>query len=136
MAMTFISPGRLLWASRLPEEIMPDQALLKKLQVKNGRTLAVLHPPTGFDPGPCVTAAEADVLLVFTPTRAALTGALTALRPKPGAILWIAYPKLTSRLAGDMHRDIIHDMVPAYHYDVVSAVAIDADWSGLRLKPI
>jgi hypothetical protein len=113
---------------------MPDAALEKKLQVKGGRRLAVLHPPAGFDAGPPCPAAEADVLLLFTPTRAVLHAALKGLRAKAGAIIWVAYPKLTSKLAGDMHRDIIHDLVPDYGYEVVSAIAIDADWSGLRLK--
>jgi hypothetical protein len=114
---------------------MAGAALLKKLQVKGERRLAVLHPPAGFDTGPTVPPQQADVALLFTPTRAALTAALARLTMKPGAILWVAYPKLTSRLAGDMHRDIISGLVPEYGFEVVAAVAVDADWSALRLKP-
>ena len=115
---------------------MADAALLKKLQVKAGRSLAVMHPPTGFSAGPVVDVAHADVLLLFTPTRAALISCLGGLRARAEAIVWVAYPKLTSKLAGDMHRDVIRGLVPDYGFEVVAAVAIDADWSGLRLKRV
>jgi hypothetical protein len=52
------------------------------------------------------------------------------------AILWIAYPKLTSDLAQDLSRDIIHDLAPSFGLDTVSQIAIDDDWSALRLKRI
>jgi hypothetical protein len=50
------------------------------------------------------------------------------------AILWLAYPKLTSKLAADLSRDVIHKLAPEYGVDTVSRIAIDADWSALRLK--
>ena len=52
------------------------------------------------------------------------------------AILWLAYPKLTSKLAGDLSRDVIHEWAPSHGLDTVSQIAIDADWSALRLKRI
>jgi hypothetical protein len=48
----------------------------------------------------------------------------------------MAYPKLTSRLAADLSRDVIHTAAPAHGLDTVSQIAIDADWSALRLKRI
>jgi len=53
---------------------------------------------------------------------------------RPAAILWIAYPKLASPLAADLSRDIIHALVPDYGLDTISQIAIDDDWSALRLK--
>jgi hypothetical protein len=46
----------------------------------------------------------------------------------------VAYPKLSSKLAGDLSRDIIHSLAPGYGLDTVSQIAIDEDWSALRLK--
>lgn len=115
---------------------MPDAALLKKLQVKGARRLCVAHAPAGFDGTGGVPAGEADVLLMFTPTRADLTACLDGLRAREDAVLWVAYPKLSSRLAGDMHRDIIRDLVLRWGLEVVGAIAIDADWSALRLKRV
>jgi hypothetical protein len=50
------------------------------------------------------------------------------------AILWVAYPKLTSKLAADLSRDVIHKLAPKHGLDTVSQIAIDDDWSALRLK--
>ena len=115
---------------------MLDAGLLKKLHVKAGRRLAVLDAPAGFDMEASAPVAEADVVLLFAPTRAALAAGLRGLRLEDGAIVWVGYPKLTSKLAGDMHRDVIRELVPSYGFEGVAAVAIDADWSGLRLKRV
>jgi hypothetical protein len=48
----------------------------------------------------------------------------------------VAYPKLTSRLAADLSRDVIHAAAPGFGLDTVSQIAIDADWSALRLKRV
>ena len=55
---------------------------------------------------------------------------------KDNAIFWLAYPKLTSVLAGDLNRDSIRELAPAHGLDTVSQIAIDADWSALRLKRV
>ena len=122
---------------------MSDKPLLERLQVKGARTFAVtnLDPKleSGFDlPGPRVAVEAADVVLAFAANRADLDTMLPAVLKalKPGAILWVAYPKLTSKLAGDLNRDIIHNLVPAYGLDTVSQIAVDADWSALRFKRV
>ena len=50
------------------------------------------------------------------------------------AILWVAYPKLSSKLAADLSRDMIHALALKHSLDTVSQIAIDEDWSALRLK--
>jgi hypothetical protein len=50
------------------------------------------------------------------------------------AILWVAYPKSSSELAADLSRDVIHALALRYGLDTVSQIAIDEDWSALRLK--
>jgi hypothetical protein len=75
-------------------------------------------------------------VLLFTPDRANFEAKLPGVLKKvtPAAILWVAYPKLSSKLAGDLSRDIIHSLAPGYGLDTVSQIAIDEDWSALRLK--
>ena len=46
------------------------------------------------------------------------------------------YPKLTSDLAGDLNRDAIRKWAPSQGLDTVSQIAIDDDWSALRLKRV
>lgn len=122
---------------------MSDKPLIERLQVKNGRTLAVVKRPSTV-PASLVAGAneapvgKADVVLVFAPDRKRLDAALSEVTPKlgPGAIFWVAYPKLTSSLAGDLNRDIIRAAVPAHGLDTVSQIAVDEDWSALRLKRV
>ncbi len=55
---------------------------------------------------------------------------------EPDSILWIAYPKLTSKIKSDIHRDTIRAAVGDYNLKTVAAISIDETWSALRLRPI
>jgi hypothetical protein len=112
-----------------------------KLQVKGDRTLAVLNAKPALDRaiGAARAApAKADVVVFFASNKAALEAKLPGLLAKlrPESILWVAYPKLTSALAGDLSRDGIREWAPALGLDTVSQIAIDEDWSALRLKRV
>lgn len=51
------------------------------------------------------------------------------------AVLWFAYPKVTSRnLTCDFNRDNGWDVIRGAGFDPVRLVAIDADWSALRFR--
>src|SRR5215469_9552868 len=122
---------------------MSDKPIAERLQVKGERTLAVVGAPAAVDRKIGAKTvrcdmAKADVILLFAANRAELDAALPVTMknlPKT-AILWLAYPKLTSKLAGDLSRDIIHTLAPKHGLDTVSQIAIDDDWSALRLKRV
>lgn len=80
----------------------------------------------------------AEVAVLFVRNRAELDRRLVAaLRSlKEGAIFWLAYPKLTSSIAGDLSRDMIAALAPGYGLEPVAQIAIDSDWSALPFKPI
>lgn len=122
---------------------MSDKPLAERLQVKGERTLAVIGASPALERAiggsrQRADAATADVVLLFTPNRKGLTTALPRVlrATKPDSILWLAYPKLTSELAADLSRDIIHALAPEYGLDTVSQIAVDTDWSALRLKRV
>ena len=122
---------------------MSDKPIAERLQVKRDRRLAVIGAPPALDHRIGVTEARADlpvadVVLLFVPDRASLDSTLPDLlmRMSRSAILWIAYPKLTSRLAVNLDRDTIRLLAPTFGLDTVSAIAIDEDWSALRLKRV
>jgi len=122
---------------------MSDKPVAERLQVKGERRLAVIGAPADLDKAIGVKkaradAAKADVILLFVPNRAELDAQLPMVLKKalPVAILWLAYPKLTSNLAADLSRDVIHALAPKYGLDTVSQIAIDDDWSALRLKRV
>jgi hypothetical protein len=122
---------------------MSDKPVAERLQVKGERRLAVIGAPAAVDrligvKKARADAADADVVLLFTPDRKGFDTQLPILLKKMPrtAILWVAYPKLTSGLAGDLSRDVIHKLAPKHGLDTVSQIAIDDDWSALRLKRI
>ena len=122
---------------------MSDKPVAERLQVKGERRLAVIGAPAALEKIVGVQkaradAAKADVILLFAPNRPKLDTQLPVLLKKalPAAILWVAYPKLTSSLAADLSRDVIHKLAPKYGLDTVSQIAIDDDWSALRLKRV
>ncbi len=53
-----------------------------------------------------------------------------------GAVFWLAYPKGTSRKYPkvDINRDIAHRRLGELGLEGVSMVAIDDDWSAMRIK--
>ena len=122
---------------------MSDKPVAERLQVKGERRLAVVGAPAALDKLIGVKkaradAADAEVVLLFTPDRKSFDAQLPALLRKmpKAAILWVAYPKLTSALAADLSRDVIHKLAPKHGLDTVSQIAIDDDWSALRLKRV
>jgi Protein of unknown function (DUF3052) len=122
---------------------MSDKPVAERLQVKRDRRLAVVGASAALEKTVGAAnarseVAKADVVLFFAADRGTLDKGLPKLLKtmSPAAIFWIAYPKLSSKLAADLSRDIIHALAPAHGLDTVSQVAIDDDWSALRLKRI
>ena len=122
---------------------MSDKPVAERLQVKGDRRLAVIGGTAALEKTVGAgklraEVAKADVVLLFDADRVALDARLpdTLKRMPASAILWVAYPKLSSKLAGDLSRDIIHALAPSYDLDTVSQIAIDADWFALRLKRV
>ena len=122
---------------------MSDKPLAGRLQVKGTRRLAVLGATPELDHAIGVSdrralLAEADVILLMVPDRTHLDAELPKVlaTAQAVAILWVAYPKLSSPLAADLSRDVIHALAPAHGLDTVSQIAIDQDWSALRLKRV
>lgn len=115
-----------------------ERPLAERLQVKRGRTLAVSEMPAAIDAaieagraGPDV----ADVVLRGCRQAYDQPAAFAFLKAtRADAVLWLAYPKLSSPLAGDLSRDTIRSAAQANGLDTVAQIAIDADWSALRLK--
>ncbi len=120
---------------------MSEKSVAERLQVKGIRRLAVLGASPDLDRGiglPEARAdiAQADVVLLVVRDRAGLEADLPNVlaAASAAAIIWVAYPKLSSVLASDLSRDTIRELAPHHGLDTVSQIAIDNDWSALRLK--
>jgi len=110
----------------------PVQALLAPWPAPQPRTLA-----SGATLAGAAAGADAGFALAFVVTQAGLDAALDAMAAAcPGdAVLWIAYPKQSSRrYRCEFNRDRGWYRAGELGLEAVRMVAIDADWTALRLR--
>jgi hypothetical protein len=127
---------------------MPETPVARKLQIKPGDRVLVLHAPPGYREmlGPLPEGAELtgspegsfDVVHLFVEGQAGLrrdtAAAVGALRPE--GVLWISYPKRSSKVATDLTRDAGWDPVRQAGWQAVSQISVDPVWSALRFRPV
>jgi hypothetical protein len=120
--------------------------LAQKLQIKSGK-LIVINAPTGYadrlakelkDLTVSTRAAgTAEAALLFV-NHLAETEKLTPKAGKlvkPGGMLWIAYPKGSSKVKTDVNRDKLWVAVKPFGWQPIRQIALDEVWSALRFKP-
>ena len=123
--------------------------LAGKLQIKPGSAVMVLGAPEGYLASlePLPDGAEVveepgeffDVVQAFVRDRADLdeVAEMVLEAVKPGGIVWMCYPKRTSRVPTDLTRDAGWDPLYKAGRGPVAAISIDEVWSCLRfgLRP-
>ncbi len=126
---------------------MSEKTIVQKMLIKKGRFLLLNAPPgyaarlTDLPAGVVVDttlSGQAEVIQSFITSKKQLESELAAIKAalKPGGILWITYPKLTSRLAADINRDTINAYAATLGLQGVAMIAIDDDWAALRVKVV
>ena len=125
-------------------------SVFEKLNLKDRQEMVVLNAPASFEPELARVAvmtihrqlesvAATEFVLAFV-TKKAEVDALAkqiAKRAKGEAVVWLAYPKGTSKkYKCDFNRDTGWDVLKAAGFDTVRAVAIDEDWTGLRFRRV
>jgi hypothetical protein len=117
------------------------------LQVREGQKLLLVNPPPDYEEQLVKhlpknveivrgTSKDAEVIQVFTSSKTQLNeqlGKLTKVLP-PKGIIWVTYPKGTSKVKTDIRRDIIRHEAEKFGLEPVAIFSIDNDWSALRLK--
>ncbi len=127
---------------------MADKTVAQKLLIKEGRTVLIVNAPKEYAsllgnlPERVILRKQpsgpADLIQVFVKDRKALEDQLIRLRGllNPNGILWVTYPKGTSKIKADINRDSINAYAKTIGLQGVAMIAIDEDWSALRLKPV
>jgi len=125
---------------------MPDKTAFEKMVVKNAKALAVLNDGSEHAVLLAQLPAErlvregenADWLLLFARSRAELEQylPLAQARLTPGGAVWVAYRKGGAKAGSDIHRDDIRSFAQTIGLDSVAMIAIDSEWSALRLKHV
>jgi hypothetical protein len=125
---------------------MPEKSLAERLQLKNGRSVYIYSPPAGYldtlEPLPSGVKLAlnlnypVDVLQAFIENRAELEARLESFKAvlKPGGILWVTYRKGTAKVKTDINRDSINTYAAGLGLQGVAIIAVDNEWSALRLK--
>jgi len=116
-----------------------DAAIFAKMKAKPSCAAAVLYAPPGYpkagglrwtDAGP------ADFTHVFAESRAQFVrrfpGAMAACRED--GLFWVSYPKSRGKKICDINRDSLWDLLLSAGFHPVSQVALDEEWSALRVK--
>ncbi|GHJ46795.1 hypothetical protein Cs7R123_41370 [Catellatospora sp. TT07R-123] len=119
--------------------------LARKLGIKAGHRVALLHAPAGFTvpdlPDGAAVAdglhgtTPLDVIVLFAAMRTVLDRNLAAVRPRmaPAAGFWVAWPKRASKVPTDLTEDVVRQVALPTGLVDNKVCAIDATWSGLRL---
>jgi hypothetical protein len=127
---------------------MPDKSVAQKLLFKENYTVLLLNEPENYRatlgelPAKVTIQTEAkglvDLAQAFITSKKEMEAVLKKVRAslKPSGLLWLTYPKGTSRVKTDINRDIIREYVEANGFKTVSLISVDDTWSALRLKVV
>jgi predicted SnoaL-like aldol condensation-catalyzing enzyme len=121
--------------------------IARKLGMNPGMRALIIAPPPGYLkllaplPDGLTLSSRADGTYPFVQVFATRLSEIRRIAQKlsrhaaPNALVWISYPKKTSRTGGDLSRDLIREAMSVTGWRTVSIVAIDEVWSALRLRP-
>ena len=126
---------------------MPESALARKMKLRPGQRAALVNAPEGYlkelSPLPAgVEVAEKlqgqfDWVQVFVKNKAELD----KLAPKVvralklESLLWITFPKGTSKIQTDLTRDEGWDALQKAKLKWVNLISVDETWSAFALRP-
>jgi hypothetical protein len=126
---------------------MAASAVFAKLNLKSQTDIVVLDAPASFEPeikklaGVAVRRSvgrtKVGFAIAFVTTQRALDAAARALAPAAAgdAVIWIAYPKATSKkYTSELTRESGSDIFASAGFESVRMIAIDEDWTAKRLR--
>jgi hypothetical protein len=122
--------------------------LIKKLRLLPGQQAQVLNAPPGYiesleelpegivlveapEEGSC------DFVHLFVKDRAefAAFGLVATRAIKYDGVLWISYPKGSSKVKTDLNRDSMWELLADIGWRPVTQISIDDTWSAMRFRP-
>lgn len=123
------------------------QTLLEKLQLKDERNLLIQGLPSTIEKqfaklafsknlSPLLKIRKIDFALVFAVNEQQLGNIIREVLPalQPDAKLWVAYPKIGSKIATTLNRDCSWECITGEGYETVRQIAIDHVWTAVRFK--
>jgi hypothetical protein len=124
-----------------------SQTLLEKLQLKDERSLLIQGLPSSIEKQfaklafaknvtPLLKSKKIDFALIFAVNETQLRGIINEVLPALHCEgkLWVAYPKLTSKIATTLNRDCSWSCITQMGYEGIRQVPLDHVWTALRFK--
>lgn len=127
---------------------MGKTTLAGKLRMQPGQRVLIMNAPSGYveglDPLPEgielaeVPEGKYDFVHLFVTNEAELERlGLVALEAVTyDGLLWVSYPKQSSKVETDLNRDVGWEIVANAGLRPVTQVSIDEAWSALRFRPL
>jgi hypothetical protein len=121
--------------------------LIEKLQLKDEKNLLIQGLPSTIEKQfaklsfaknvtPLLKIKKIDFALIFALNQAQLNGILAEVLPslQHHAKLWIAFPKLTSKIVSDLNRDCTWNYLHKNGFQSDTQVVLDYVWSAMQFK--
>ncbi len=124
-----------------------SQTILEKLQISNEKNVLIQGLPSSIEKQfnklsfaknltPLLRARKIDFALVFAVSENQLNCILDDIMPalKDESRLWVAYPKLTSKITTDLNREGSWDKLSNADYESAELVSLDHVWHAVSFK--
>src|SRR5450631_3841701 len=124
-----------------------SETLVEKLQLNEEKSLLIQGLPSSIEKQfsklafaknmtPLLKSKKIDFALVFAVNERQLNGIVGEVLPALGedAKFWVAYPKLTSKIATTLNRDCSWECIRGEGYEMVRSIALDHVWTALRFQ--
>ena len=126
---------------------MALETILEKLQFANEKNILIQGLPSSVEKHfakltfcisvtPLLRNRKIDFSLVFAVNRKQLTDIVNDVAPamQSEGKFWVAYPKVSSKIASDLCRDENWNMICAHGYEPECQIVLDNVWSAMRFK--
>lgn len=124
---------------------MSDKSISQRLFIKSGYRVALIGAPDNFIdqigdlPEKVIITRSVgkttNIVQAFVDNTEKLIDFLDNLfKENKDLMIWIAYPKGTSKIKTDLNRDIISKIASDYGMKTVAMISIDEKWASMRLK--
>jgi hypothetical protein len=126
---------------------MPESPLSKKMKLKPGQRAAVIDAPAGYPEqlAPLPEGVEVSTSLdgtfdwvqIFVKSKAGLDAEIASVRAalKPDSMLWISFPKGSSKVQTALTRDRGWDSVRGLDLKWINLISVGETWSAFSLRP-
>lgn len=126
---------------------MAESALAKKMKLKPGQRAALVNAPEGYlkelEPLPDGVELAAqlrgtfDWIQVFIKNKAELEKVFPRVVKalKPDGMLWLSYPKGTSKIQTDLTRDQGWEVMQGADLKWLTLISVNSTWSAFAVRP-